>query len=48
MKTRKIILTLTDEFHSNVSSEKMVEVQFMGNKPVRAGDQFGVGRAATR
>lgn len=48
VKTRKIILTLTDEFHNNVSSEKMVEVQFMGNKPVRAGDQFGVGRAATR
>lgn len=45
VKTRKIISTLTDEFHNNVASEKMVEVQFVGNKPVRAGDQFGVGRA---
>jgi DNA-binding beta-propeller fold protein YncE len=43
--TRKIVSTLTDEFHNNVASEKMVEVQFVGNKPVRAGDQFGVGRA---
>ena len=45
VKTRKIISTLTDEFRNNVASEKMVEVQFTGNKPVRAGDQFGVGRA---
>lgn len=45
VKTRKIIITLEDEFHNNVASEKMVEVQFVGNKPVRAGDQFGVGRA---
>ena len=45
VKTRRIISTLKDEFHNNVASEKMVEVQFVGSKPVSAGDQFGVGRA---
>jgi len=45
VKTRRIISTLKDEFHNNVASEKMVEIQFTGSKPVRAGDQFGVGRA---
>lgn len=45
VKTRKIIGTLTDEFNNSVSSEKMIEVQFVGDKPVSAGDQFGVGRA---
>jgi DNA-binding beta-propeller fold protein YncE len=43
-KTRKIILTLKDEFNNSVASEKMIEVQFDGNKAVRAGDQFGIGR----
>lgn len=45
VKTRKILLTLKDEFNNNVSSEKMIEIQFDGNKAVRIGDQFGVGRA---
>ena len=27
------------------SSEKMIEIQFSGNKAVRIGDQFGIGRA---
>jgi len=44
VKTRKILLTLTDEFSNSVASEKMVEVQFEGNKPVRAGNQFGIGQ----
>jgi DNA-binding beta-propeller fold protein YncE len=44
VKTRKILLDLQDEFHNNVASEKMIEVQFEGNKAVRAGDQFGIGR----
>ncbi len=43
VKTRKILLCLKDEFNNNVASEKMVEVQFNGNKPVRAGNQFGIG-----
>lgn len=45
VKTRRIISTLKDEFHNNVASEKMVEIQFTGSKPVRAGDQFGIGRS---
>ncbi len=44
VKTRKILLTLKDEFNNSVASEKMVEVEFSGNKATRAGDQFGVGR----
>lgn len=43
VKTRQILLCLKDEFNNSVASEKMVEVQFNGNKPVRAGNQFGIG-----
>ncbi len=46
VKTRKILLTLQDEFYNNVASEKMVEVHLAGGKAVKAGDQFGIGRAA--
>ena len=42
-KTRKIITTLQDEFHNNVASEKMVEIDIAGNRVVKAGDQFGIG-----
>jgi DNA-binding beta-propeller fold protein YncE len=42
-KTRKIITTLQDEFHDNVASEKMLEIDFTGNKALKAGNQFGVG-----
>jgi DNA-binding beta-propeller fold protein YncE len=44
-KTRKVIATLTDETGRAVQSEKVVEVVFADGKPVRAGDQFGIGRA---
>lgn len=44
VKTRKILLTLQDEFYNNVGSEKMVEIHFSDNKAVKAGDQFGIGR----
>ena len=44
VKSRKILLTLKDEFNNSVASEKMVEVDFAGNKILRAGDQFGIGR----
>jgi DNA-binding beta-propeller fold protein YncE len=47
VKTRKILLTLQDEFYNNVASEKMVEVHIAGNRVVMAGDQFGIGRAKT-
>jgi DNA-binding beta-propeller fold protein YncE len=42
-KTRKIITRLQDEFHNNVASEKMVEIHFSGNKPIKAGNQFAIG-----
>jgi len=42
--TRKIIAGLTDENGVAVQSEKMLEIDFNGNRPVRAGDQFGLGR----
>jgi DNA-binding beta-propeller fold protein YncE len=42
-KTRKIVARLQDEFHNNVASEKMVEIDFMGNKAVKAGNQFAIG-----
>ena len=44
VKTRRILTTLTDEFNNSVESEKMPEIGFKGNKPVQAGNQFGIGR----
>jgi DNA-binding beta-propeller fold protein YncE len=43
-KTRKIVATLTDEEGRAVQSEKVVEIVFANGKPVRTGDQFGIGR----
>ena len=43
-KSRKVLNVLQDEFHNNVESEKMLEIDFEDNKAVRAGDQFGIGR----
>lgn len=42
--TRKTITSLADEEGRPVMSEKMVEVHFEGGKPVKTGDQFGLGR----
>jgi hypothetical protein len=44
-KTRKTLTILTDEKDQPIQSEKMVEIQFEGGKPVRSGDQFGIGRS---
>jgi DNA-binding beta-propeller fold protein YncE len=44
VNTRKVIATLKDENGSDVQSEKMVDIHWDGNKAVKAGDQFGVGR----
>jgi hypothetical protein len=44
VKRRKIIATLTDETGTAVQSEKVVEVHFKDGRPVRNGDQFGLGR----
>ena len=39
----QIVAALKDEEGREVHSEKVVEVVFRGGKPVRNGDQFGVG-----
>ena len=44
VKTKRIIATLADETGRQVHSEKIVEIDFAGGKPVRTGDQFGLGR----
>lgn len=46
VKTREILFTLKDEFYNSVGSEKMVEIHMQDDEVVRAGDQFGIGRAA--
>jgi DNA-binding beta-propeller fold protein YncE len=43
-KTRRIVAALADEEGRPVQSEKLLEIVFEDGKPVRAGDQFGVGR----
>jgi hypothetical protein len=42
--TRKVVAQLKDENGAPIMSEKMVEIDFDGDRPVRTGDQFGVGR----
>ena len=42
--TRKIITGLKDEKGADVQSEKLLEIDFKGDQPIRAGDQFGLGR----
>jgi DNA-binding beta-propeller fold protein YncE len=44
IKTKKIIAALTDETGRQVHSEKIVQIDFANGKPVRTGDQFGLGR----
>ena len=44
VKTRKILTDLKDEEGRAVQSEKLLEIDFAGDQPVRAGDQFGLGR----
>lgn len=43
-KTRQIVTVLGDEKTGTVQSEKVVEVVFQDGKPVKNGDQFGIGR----
>jgi hypothetical protein len=44
VKTKKIVTALKDEKGGMVQSEKLVEIDFRGKVPVRAGDQFGIGQ----
>jgi outer membrane protein assembly factor BamB len=43
-QTRQQVTALSDENGKPVQSEKLLEIVFAGGKPVRAGDQFGIGR----
>jgi DNA-binding beta-propeller fold protein YncE len=42
--TKQVVATLQDENGANAESEKMLEIDFAGGKPVLAGDQFGKGK----
>ncbi|MDB6109250.1 MAG: hypothetical protein JWR69_1000 [Pedosphaera sp.] len=44
VKTHKLVAELKDEEGREVQSEKLMEIDFEGKEPVRAGDQFGLGR----
>jgi len=43
-RDKRIVATLADESGRPVQSEKVVEVVVSGDRPVRVGDQFGIGR----
>jgi DNA-binding beta-propeller fold protein YncE len=43
-RTKRIVATLEDETGRHVQSEKLLEIVFANGKPVRAGDQFGIGQ----
>src|SRR5471030_2066336 len=43
-RTKQIVATLQDENGANAESEKLLEIDFAGGKPVAAGDQFGKGK----
>jgi len=42
--THKIVAGLTDEKGAAVQSEKLLEIDFEGSRPTRAGNQFGISR----
>lgn len=44
VKTHKQLTALKDENAGEVHSEKLLEIDFKDGKPVRTGDQFGLGR----
>jgi len=44
VKTRQFVAGLKDEAGRDVQSEKMLEIDFQGGQPVRAGNQFGIGQ----
>jgi DNA-binding beta-propeller fold protein YncE len=47
-RSRKIVAELKDEKDRKVESEKLLEIDFDGNRVAAAGDQFGIGRARLR
>ena len=42
--THQIVATLKDEKGGPVASEKLLEIDFADDRPIRNGDQFGIGR----
>lgn len=44
-RTKKIVAWLKDKDGDQVQSEKLLEIDFDGQRPVAVGDQFGVGRS---
>lgn len=44
VKSRKILAALKDEEGHDVQSEKLLEIDFKGGEPIRAGNQFGIGQ----
>ena len=48
VKTKKIVTALSDETGRQVHSEKLLEIVYVNGKPVRTGDQFGLGRAGAK
>src|SRR5690606_23877538 len=48
VKTREIVAWLTDEEGRAVGSEKVLEIDFAGGKPIAAGNQFGIGGVQKR
>lgn len=46
--TRKVVVQLTDETGAAVASEKLLEIDWRGNEPIRNGDQFGIGRVVKK
>ncbi len=44
VRSKRIVATLSDETGRPVQSEKIVEVVFADGKPIKTGDQFGLGR----
>ena len=42
--SKRIVAALKDELGRDVQSEKLLEIDFADGKPLKAGDQFGVGR----
>lgn len=45
--SQKIVGELTDEHGQAVQSEKLMEIDFAGNRPTETGDQFGIGRKSS-
>jgi YVTN family beta-propeller protein len=41
--SRRVVAQLRDETGGDVQSEKLLEIDFQGDQPIRAGSQFGIG-----